>query len=180
MLRTLGERLAAEFPFKNLPFSIKLNLAHLMRAEAEALCANHDGPPPPAVRSATMPKGSVDGYVEKLFEETLRDIYYAEKAILKNLPKMAKKATSEKLAAAFREHIDQTEGQVERLEKGFRDARQVRSRASAARRSMVLRKRRQKSCRKPTTILFAMREFSLRRKLWSIMGSRVTAPHRLG
>ena len=54
--------------------------------------------------------------LEKLFEETLRDIYYAEKAILKNLPKMAKKANSTELAAAFEEHIDQTEDQVDRLE----------------------------------------------------------------
>jgi ferritin-like metal-binding protein YciE len=57
--------------------------------------------------------------LEKLFEETLRDIYYAEKAILKNLPKMAKKANSEKLAAAFDAHIEETEGQVERLEQIF-------------------------------------------------------------
>lgn len=57
--------------------------------------------------------------LEKLFEETLRDIYYAEKAILKNLPKMARKASSEHLASAFQEHIDQTEGQVTRLEKIF-------------------------------------------------------------
>lgn len=57
--------------------------------------------------------------LEKLFEDTLRDIYYAEKAILKNLPKMARKAASEDLTAAFEEHIDQTEGQVERLERIF-------------------------------------------------------------
>lgn len=57
--------------------------------------------------------------LEKLFEETLRDIYYAEKAILKNLPKMAKKANSTELAAAFEEHIEQTEGQVDRLEQIF-------------------------------------------------------------
>lgn len=57
--------------------------------------------------------------LDKLFEETLRDIYYAEKAILKNLPKMAKKTTSEVLAAAFEEHIEQTEGQVDRLERIF-------------------------------------------------------------
>lgn len=53
------------------------------------------------------------------FETTLRDIYYAEKAILKALPKMAKKATSEDLAAAFEEHLQQTEGHVERLERIF-------------------------------------------------------------
>jgi ferritin-like metal-binding protein YciE len=56
---------------------------------------------------------------EQLFEETLKDIYYAEKAILKALPKMANKASSEKLSAAFEEHRLQTEGQVERLEAVF-------------------------------------------------------------
>jgi ferritin-like metal-binding protein YciE len=54
-----------------------------------------------------------------LFETTLRDIYYAEKAILKTLPKMAKKTSSENLAAAFEEHLQQTEGQVDRLERIF-------------------------------------------------------------
>jgi ferritin-like metal-binding protein YciE len=57
--------------------------------------------------------------LEKLFEETLRDVYYAEKAILKNLPKMARKASSEKLRAAFEEHVEQTEEQVGRLEQIF-------------------------------------------------------------
>src|ERR1051325_5520312 len=55
-----------------------------------------------------------------LFEETLRDIYYAEKAILKALPKMAKKASSEDLTAAFEEHREQTEGHVQRLEAIFK------------------------------------------------------------
>ncbi len=54
-----------------------------------------------------------------LFEDTLRDIYYAEKAILKSLPKMKKKASSSKLESAFSEHIEQTEQQVERLEQIF-------------------------------------------------------------
>ena len=58
--------------------------------------------------------------LQDLFEDTLRDIYYAEKAILKALPKMAKKASSQDLAAAFKEHLQQTEGQVERLEKIFK------------------------------------------------------------
>lgn len=57
--------------------------------------------------------------LEKLFETTLRDVYYAEKAILKNLPKMMKKTSAPRLAAAFEEHIEQTEGQVDRLEKIF-------------------------------------------------------------
>lgn len=54
-----------------------------------------------------------------LFEDTLRDIYYAEKHILKALPKMAKKTASEDLGAAFTKHEAETEGQVERLEKVF-------------------------------------------------------------
>lgn len=55
----------------------------------------------------------------ELFEDTLRDIYYAEKHIVKALPKMAKKAGSEDLAAAFTKHESETEGQITRLEKVF-------------------------------------------------------------
>ena len=54
-----------------------------------------------------------------LFEETLKDIYYAEKAIVKALPKMAKKASSEELASAFTTHVEETQGQIERLEEIF-------------------------------------------------------------
>jgi ferritin-like metal-binding protein YciE len=57
--------------------------------------------------------------LDRLFEETLRDVYYAEKAILKNLPKMAKNANSTDLASAFETHIEETEAQVERLEQIF-------------------------------------------------------------
>jgi ferritin-like metal-binding protein YciE len=55
----------------------------------------------------------------ELFEGTLKDIYYAEKAILKALPKMAKKASSKKLQAAFTRHEAETERQVQRLEQVF-------------------------------------------------------------
>ena len=55
----------------------------------------------------------------ELFEATVRDVYYAEKAILKALPKMAKKASSPDLRAAFAEHLEQTKGHVERLEQVF-------------------------------------------------------------
>ena len=57
--------------------------------------------------------------LHELFEETLRDIYYAEKHILKALPKMAKGASSTELQAAFEEHYVQTEHQVSRLEQVF-------------------------------------------------------------
>ena len=57
--------------------------------------------------------------LNELFLDTLKDIYYAEKQILKALPKMAKAAQSEKLARAFEKHQDETEGQIERLEQVF-------------------------------------------------------------
>ncbi len=54
-----------------------------------------------------------------LFVDTLKDIYYAEKQIYKSLPKMAKAAASDQLREAFEKHHDETEGQIERLEKIF-------------------------------------------------------------
>jgi ferritin-like metal-binding protein YciE len=54
-----------------------------------------------------------------LFYETLKDIYFAEKQILRALPKMAKSAQSEELRQAFEAHRDQTEGHVERLDQIF-------------------------------------------------------------
>ena len=56
---------------------------------------------------------------KELFEGTLKDIYYAEKAILKALPKMAKKASSKKLETAFTRHEKETQKQVQRLEQVF-------------------------------------------------------------
>jgi ferritin-like metal-binding protein YciE len=60
-----------------------------------------------------------DKNLNDLFLDTLKDIYYAEKQILKALPKMAKAANSDKLRAAFEKHEGETEGQVERLEQVF-------------------------------------------------------------
>jgi ferritin-like metal-binding protein YciE len=53
------------------------------------------------------------------FEEELKDVLSAEKQLLKALPKMAKSASNEDLAAGFEEHLEQTKGQIERLEKIF-------------------------------------------------------------
>jgi len=60
-----------------------------------------------------------DKHLNELFLDTLKDIYYAEKQILKALPKMAKAVHSDKLRAAFEKHHDETEGHIERLEKVF-------------------------------------------------------------
>ena len=54
-----------------------------------------------------------------LFYDTLRDIYWAEKHLLKALPKMAKKASHAELATALENHRAETEGQVKRLERVF-------------------------------------------------------------
>lgn len=67
-----------------------------------------------------MPSKASDGKgLESLFVDQLKDIYYAEKKILKTLPKLAKAAQSQELSAAFDKHRMETEGQVERLEKIF-------------------------------------------------------------
>ena len=57
--------------------------------------------------------------LDDLFHDTLKDIYYAEKKILKALPKMAKGADDAQVSAAFEKHLAETEGQVERLEEVF-------------------------------------------------------------
>lgn len=57
--------------------------------------------------------------MEDLFVETLKDIYYAEKHILKALPGMVKKAGSKKLKDALETHRKETEEQVNRLEQVF-------------------------------------------------------------
>lgn len=54
-----------------------------------------------------------------LFYETLRDMFYAEKKILRTLPKLAKAVSSDELREAFLHHRDETEGQVERIERVF-------------------------------------------------------------
>ena len=57
--------------------------------------------------------------LDDLFYETLKDIYYAERQIVKALPKMARGANDEKLKAAFLHHKEETEGQIERLREVF-------------------------------------------------------------
>jgi len=57
--------------------------------------------------------------LDTLFHDTLKDVYYAERKILKALPKMTKGAQSQELKAAFEKHRVETEGQIERLEQVF-------------------------------------------------------------
>lgn len=57
--------------------------------------------------------------LEELFVETLKDIFYAEKQILRALPKMAREANSPELKKAFETHREETEGHVDRLQQVF-------------------------------------------------------------
>lgn len=57
--------------------------------------------------------------LDNLFHDTLKDIYYAEKKILKGLEKMMKNAESAELRAACEKHHGETQGQIERLEQVF-------------------------------------------------------------
>lgn len=59
--------------------------------------------------------------LRELYIDELRDIYSAENQLIKALPKMAKAATSKDLRAGFEEHLRQTEGHVQRLEKIFKN-----------------------------------------------------------
>lgn len=68
--------------------------------------------------ATTKTKASTKG-LEDLFLDGLKDIYYAEKKILKALPKMAKGAEAEEVSAAFEKHRTETEGHVDRLEQIF-------------------------------------------------------------
>ncbi|AVA19995.1 YciE/YciF ferroxidase family protein [Rhizobium sp. LEGMi198b] len=60
-----------------------------------------------------------DKTLEDLFYDTLKDIYYAERQIVRALPKMARAAQSPDLKAGFEKHLQETEGHVERLQQVF-------------------------------------------------------------
>jgi ferritin-like metal-binding protein YciE len=57
--------------------------------------------------------------LRELYIDELKDLYSAEKQIVKALPKMVKNASNPQLKKAFSDHLDETEGHVERLEKIF-------------------------------------------------------------
>lgn len=69
--------------------------------------------------TASKQQQSAGGELEKFFYDSLKDIYWAEKHLTKAIPKMMKAASNQELVAALEEHLDVTEGQVERLERVF-------------------------------------------------------------
>ncbi len=63
--------------------------------------------------------GTESSQLMKLFEDELKDIYWAEKALTKAIPKMIKNATSEELVEALKNHLEETMQQVDRVEEVF-------------------------------------------------------------
>ena len=73
-------------------------------------------------RKSPKPENGSEGtnsQLEKLFTDSLKDLYWAEKQLTKALPKMKKKATTGELKSAIEEHLAQTEEHVSRLEQVF-------------------------------------------------------------
>ncbi len=74
----------------------------------------------PAKSNNSKEKASMkSSQLMELFEDQLKDIYWAEKALLKAIPKMVKKATSEELNEVLTSHLEETREQISRLEEVF-------------------------------------------------------------
>ncbi len=70
-------------------------------------------------KAGSGPKSQGDSMLYNFFCDELKDIYWAEKHLVKTLPKMKKAATSAELQKAFADHLETTKTHVERLEKVF-------------------------------------------------------------
>ncbi len=70
-------------------------------------------------KSPSAGKGASDDRLKEFFIDELKDIYWAEKHLVKTLPKMKKAATSSELQAAFADHLEVTKTHVVRLEEAF-------------------------------------------------------------
>ena len=73
----------------------------------------------PAKKTGVKTKSGAAQGLSELFEDELKDIYWAEKALTKAIPKMIKNATSQELITALTEHLQVTEEQVARCEQVF-------------------------------------------------------------
>ena len=71
------------------------------------------------MKTNTMNESVTDSNLKEFFMDQLKDIYWAEKKLVKTLPKMEDAATSEQLRNAFRNHLEQTKQHVTRLENVF-------------------------------------------------------------
>lgn len=95
-------------------------------AKSTKTAASKTAKPTAALKNEIERKHMVDAKfsaaekLRELFVDSLKDIYWAEKALTKAIPKMAKNATSAKLTAGLTSHLVETEGQISRLEQVFK------------------------------------------------------------
>lgn len=72
-----------------------------------------------SARKRSNAQGDGNSQLQNFFTDSIKDIYWAEKALTKALPKMQKAATTDELKTAIGDHLEQTKGHVERLEQVF-------------------------------------------------------------
>lgn len=89
------------------------------KTKSEAAKSATKTAPKTSAKGTVKAKSSAAEGLRALFVDSLKDIYWAEKALTKALPKMAKNATSENLITAINDHLTVTQEQVTRLEKVF-------------------------------------------------------------
>ncbi len=87
----------------------------LMKIKSKKLSKDHS-----ESKGEAINKGGHTSHLMELFEDQLKDILWAEKALIKAIPKMIKSATSDDLISALEDHLQQTREQVTRLENVFK------------------------------------------------------------
>jgi ferritin-like metal-binding protein YciE len=95
-----------------MPLSQKNNMPTLTKKSASKKAATKKA----ASKGSEKPN---DSLLEKFFEDELKDIYWAEKHLVKTLPKMKKAATTPELQDAIAMHLEETKEHVSRLEQVF-------------------------------------------------------------
>ena len=69
-----------------------------------------------STKDQSSPNAALNSKLKEFFLDQLRDIYWAEKKLVKTLPKLSEAATHDELRAAFDSHLTETENHVSRLE----------------------------------------------------------------
>ncbi|WP_104381846.1 ferritin-like domain-containing protein [Sphingobacterium sp. HMA12] len=99
--------------------TVNANKSKTTENKAKATSTSKTASKPDATETKTRAKPDAAKDLAALFEDGLKDIYWAEKALTKALPKMSKNASSEELKAAISKHLSETETHVDRLEQCF-------------------------------------------------------------
>lgn len=96
----------------------------MARTKSNAASAKRSRKGSAPAKTKSTPKTNADAgrngsMLEAFFMDALKDIYWAEKALTRALPRMTKAATSQELKKAFEQHLEVTKKQIDRLEKIF-------------------------------------------------------------